>query len=523
MVNKIFKKIKMEISFLWNKYFNTIFKKLVSIFIIILIINLSLSSVILYYFLGNFAVSESEKNLDSYSNNMVNYFGRLYKELSTNYDNIYNTESNIVEIMDFISLNTSSMIWLVGVDGEILSYDNQMTSYYSNTFNKLLDLDTKKYKLNNKQQYSKIMSGTVSKEKYTGDFYGLFSDTGVSWLVLQKSIIVKDLSGDKLVGAVYFCTPLSSVNKAQTDIFKLFIMAALLSAIIAVLLVNLFSLKITKPIKEINNIAKIISKGEFKERITSNSNDEVGQLAQSFNNMVVALENLEEMRKGFIANVSHELRTPMTSIQGFVEGILDGTITNEKQSFYLKIVSDETRRLTRLINDLLDLAKMEAGEMKINLRPANINEIIRRCIIKLESQFMKKSLNVEANFEDEELWVSIDIDSIERVLINLLHNAIKFTDENGKIEIETISSKNKVFVKIKDNGIGINEEELKYVFDRFYKIDKSRGKDKTGTGLGLAIVKNILKEHKQEISVESKIKEGTQFTFSLEKINFEQS
>ena len=232
--------------------------------------------------------------------------------------------------------------------------------------------------------------------------------------------------------------------------------------------------------------------------------------------MVDDLQKLEEMRRGFIANVSHELRTPMTSIRGFIEGILDGTIPPDRQKDYLLIVRDETNRLNRLVNDLLDLAKMEAGEITLNIKPFDINELIRICVIKLETLITSKNIEIEANFENDNLLVSADRDSIERVIINLLHNAVKFSNENGKIILETVKNKDKVLISIKDSGIGIDENEQKRVWDRFYKSDKSRGKDKTGTGLGLAIVKNIVNEHKQDIWVESEIGLGTKFTFTLD-------
>ena len=208
--------------------------------------------------------------------------------------------------------------------------------------------------------------------------------------------------------------------------------------------------------------------------------------------MVAALQNLEEMRRGFIANVSHELRTPMTSISGFIEGILDGTIPPEKQKDYLEIVKEEVMRLNRLVNELLDLARMEAGEIHIVTKDFNINELIRRCIIKLESLIMEKNLEIVANFEEEDVFVRADIDAIERVILNLIHNAVKFTPEEGIICLSTSIQKDNVLISVADNGIGMEKEELDMIWDRFYKSDKSRSRDKLGTGLGLAIVKTLL-------------------------------
>ncbi len=235
----------------------------------------------------------------------------------------------------------------------------------------------------------------------------------------------------------------------------------------------------------------------------------------AFNQMALALQDIEEMRRVFIANVSHELRTPMTSIRGFVEGILDGTIPQEKHNQYLNIVKDETYRLNRLVNDLLDLAKIEAGEVELDITTLNINEMVRKCVIKLEALLIEKDLSVDADFEEEELLAKGDSDAIERVLYNLMHNAIKFTPPGGKIGVITRKLKDRIEVTVRDNGIGIDPNELDHVWDRFYKSDKSRGRDKTGTGLGLAIVRNIINEHKQSISVRSEPGLGTAFTFTL--------
>jgi signal transduction histidine kinase len=356
----------------------------------------------------------------------------------------------------------------------------------------------------------------------TGDFYGFFSDevfekNGNSWVTVEMPIQVIHSNGkQETIAAVYLHTPVPEIQRLRTSVFKLFVISGGVALFLAIILVYIFSIRFTRPLKQINQAAKIIAGGEFKNRLAVKSNDEIGQLADSFNQMVDDLQKLEEMRRGFIANVSHELRTPMTSIRGFIEGILDGTIPPEKQNDYLIIVRDETQRLNRLVNDLLDLAKMEGGEMTLSIKPLDINELIRLCVIKLETLITSKNLEIEANFEQDNMLVLGDKDSIERVIINLLHNAVKFSGENGKIILETLKSKDKVLVSVKDNGIGIDKNEQKRVWDRFYKSDKSRGNDKTGTGLGLAIVKNIITEHKQNIWIESEIGKGTKFIFTLE-------
>jgi len=273
--------------------------------------------------------------------------------------------------------------------------------------------------------------------------------------------------------------------------------------------------RLTNPIKEMNKMSKVISSGQFSGRLEISTKDEIGELAQSFNQMIVSLEKIEEMRARFVSNVSHELRTPMTTIKGFVEGILDGTIPFEKQSLYLNIVKDEVDRLSKLITDLLTLSRFEAAGHKIEFEDFDIQESIRRCIINLEGLIDRKNLDLNIHFCEEFLYVYANKDSIERVIYNLLHNAIKFSHPNGIISVTTSINKDLAGVTVEDYGIGMKKEELEKIWDRFYTVDESRGMDNTGTGLGLSIIKNVMENHNQPISVESEPGRGTKFHFTL--------
>ncbi|MCX7843024.1 MAG: cell wall metabolism sensor histidine kinase WalK [Clostridia bacterium] len=485
--------------------FKSIFSKLIAVFISLLLIGFSLTGVMLYYFLSNFVTKEKVAVLERSGENISRYLS-TYVE---NQDNALVTRL-FEYILESYSANTNSFIWVVDSKGYIVVY--RPSTPETRTLMETLRNQEGNLKLNDVRQYNDVMLGGRTYQKI-GDFFGFFKDTRVAWLTIQKPFKYND----KVIGAIYLHTPIPEVNRLRTSVFRFFMLSVGVSVLISILLVYLFSKRLTKPLKEINNAARVIAGGEFQKRLNINSQDEIGELVASFNHMVAALQNLEDMRRGFIANVSHELRTPMTSIRGFIEGILDGTIPSERHSYYLGIVRDETNRLSRLVNDLLDLARMEAGEMNFQFKSFNINELIRRCIIKLESIITGKGLQVEADFERQELKVLADSDAIERVIINILHNAIKFTPEKGIIKIKTSSGKDRVFVSVEDNGIGIESEEIDLIWERFHKSDKSRSRDKTGTGLGLAIVKNIINEHKQSIWVESEIGKGTKFTFTLQK------
>ena len=290
----------------------------------------------------------------------------------------------------------------------------------------------------------------------------------------------------------------------------------------AFVLVYMQSKKISKPIEEINKAARGIASGKFDKRVEVTSADEIGQLASSFNFMADSIEALEDTRSEFISDVSHELRTPMTSISGFIEGILDGTIPPEKEKEYLKIVLDESKRLTKMVNDMLEMSKMSSSEYKLDVSEFDLNELTRICIIGLCNRIDEKNLELNVDFEDDILIVIADKDAIKRVVINLLDNAIKFSYPNTTIGIRTWIEDGRARFCVGNFGDGISGADLSNIFNRFYKTDKSRVNEKSGAGLGLSFVKNIMTLHKQNVWVESvDTKEGstvkyTKFTFTLE-------
>ena len=300
------------------------------------------------------------------------------------------------------------------------------------------------------------------------------------------------------------------------------IITSLFSVLVAFVLVYMQSKKISKPIEEINKAARGIASGKFDKRVEVTSADEIGQLASSFNFMADSIEALEDTRSEFISDVSHELRTPMTSISGFIEGILDGTIPPEKEKEYLKIVLDESKRLTKMVNDMLEMSKMSSSEYKLDVSEFDLNELTRICIIGLCNRIDEKNLELNVDFEDDILKVIADKDAIKRVVINLLDNAIKFSYPNTTIGIRTWIEDGRARFCVGNFGDGISGADLSNIFNRFYKTDKSRVNEKSGAGLGLSFVKNIMTLHKQNVWVESvDTKEGstvkyTKFTFTLE-------
>lgn len=492
--------------------FKSIFSKLVAIIMIILVIAFAIAGVTLNFFLNNYVTDEKARILEKSSESI----NRVFSNYIENRGNLL-AERYLNNSLEAYNAYTGSIIWIVFDTGYVYRSVPAMPQAIQEKYQD----ETGMLKLPDQKQYSKVMAGPGTVVREVGNFYGFFQDPafnaykGAQWLTVEKSFTYKDRNGKNTYVAIYLHTPVPELRHARNSIFGFFMISVGVAAFISIILAYIFSRRFSKPLKQIRNAAKVIAGGEFSKRLDIDSRDEIGELARTFNQMAVALQNLEEMRRGFIANVSHELRTPMTSIRGFIEGILDGTIPPDRQNQYLTVVRDETNRLNRLVNNLLDLARMEAGEMTLTIKPFDINELVRRSVIKLETLLLGKNIIVEAYFEDESLFVNADIDAIDRVIYNLIHNAIKFTPEDGKITITVTAVKDKVYVSVEDNGSGIEKAELDMIWERFYKSDKSRSIDKTGTGLGLAIVKNIISEHGQEIWVESEPGKGTKFTFTL--------
>lgn len=361
---------------------------------------------------------------------------------------------------------------------------------------------------------AKISSGQKLFAK-RGDFGGEFDEK-------QLTVGVPVKYNGTIVGAIFFNTPIKTLNATTNEIVDMFIICAALSILAAFILVYIQARRISRPIGEINRAAQNIAAGKFSDRVQVTGSDEIGQLASSFNFMADSIEDLENMRSGFISDVSHELRTPMTSISGFAQSILDGTIPEEKREEYLKIIVDESRRINKLVNDLLDMSKMSSSEYKLDIEKFDLNELVRICIISLENRITERGLDLNVDFENENLMVLGDNDAIKRVVLNLMDNAIKFSYENTTIGIHTWTRNRKAYFSIGNFGDGIDRKDLSNVFNRFYKTDKSRHREKTGAGLGLSLCKNILTLHRQSIWVESNpAKEGTdakytKFTFTME-------
>jgi len=296
----------------------------------------------------------------------------------------------------------------------------------------------------------------------------------------------------------------------KTSVFT----ASLWVILASVIAVNFITERMLRPIRQIKKATTDYAKGNFKTRVNIEGKDEIALLGQAFNDMADSLEKTEKMRNAFLANISHDLRTPMTTISGFIDGINSGAISPEKQPYYLDLISAEIHRLSRLVSSILDVSRLESGERKFVYTDFDVAEVARLILISFEQKIEEKKLDVSFDSPDS-VFVHADKDAIYQVLYNLCHNAIKFAYENGKFIIRIEEKDEKVFVSVFDEGQSIAAEEMPFVFDRFYKTDKSRGLDKSGVGLGLYICKSIMDAHKENISVKSTEGKDCEFTFTL--------
>ena len=324
------------------------------------------------------------------------------------------------------------------------------------------------------------------------------------------------LSDSGEVGAVVFVHTDSRSETAMLSSLLRTIVLSTMWVLIAMLLAIYFvSERTIGPLKSMSRAAKQFASGKMDVRVHVSGNDEIAELAVAFNSMAESIANMEKMRSAFLGNVSHDLRTPMTTISGFVDGILDGTIPKDKHEYYLRIISSEVKRLSRLVKALLDISRIQAGERKFKPEYFDICEMGRQILISFEQMIDKKQLEVEFDIDKDSMVAYADVDAIHQVFYNICDNAVKFSREGGLLRISVKSIDKKLHVAVYNEGNGIPEEDIPYVFERFYKTDKSRSLDRTGVGLGLFIARSVIEAHGEKIEVRSVQNEYCEFEFTL--------
>ena len=326
-----------------------------------------------------------------------------------------------------------------------------------------------------------------------------------------------NLASQETVGVVYAVAEMTSLDVMWRGLVGLFLMTAFVVLMIAFMASSISSMRQLKPVREMVQATRRYAEGDFDVRMRPyDYNEEMAELAASFNNMAESLQEQERQRREFIANISHELKTPMTTIAGYTDGILDGTIPPEDSRQYLQIISGESRRLSRMVRRMLDVSQLQNTDPLRGGNHFDVCESMRRVLISLEKKITDRDLDVEADIPDEPILVLGDNDMITQVIYNLLENAAKFARSGSTLYLGVTAMEAKARITIRNEGETIDPEELPRLFERFHKSDKSRSRDKDGVGLGLYIVRTILEQHKEKISVTSE--DGiTTFTFYLTK------
>lgn len=395
-----------------------------------------------------------------------------------------------------ISEYESIEIWIVGADGRVIYTSNESK-------------ETK-----NNEVLGKIYP--YEKESYygIGKFDGRFQEE-------KLSVINTIVQGYKIMGYIVLHYDYSEIRMQGDAILRIFFIIIGVILLIALFVFGILSVSVIRPINKITKAVKEYSAGNLGYIVDVSVNDEIGLLAAALNDMSSELEKTEEYQKRLIANVSHDFRSPLTSIKGYIEAILDGTIPETLQEKYLNTVLMEANRLSGLTEELLELNKADSNKLQLDIQPININSLIRNTVTSFEQRCIQRNITIELIFENDDTMVLADLSRIQQVLYNLLDNAIKFSSNDSEIVIETTSKKDKLMISVKDYGCGIVSSELKKIWERFYKSDTSRGRDKASSGLGLSIVKEIIQLHNENINVVSTQDAGTTFIFTLKLIEEE--
>ncbi len=464
-----------------------IISKFIWIYVLIGIIGFTLISTLGSHMIGNRLIATNSLSL--YSEAV-----RIASDKSILEANMEDTseQESIRLSLQALAEYHGSEIWLLSPDGIV--YFNSADETVSKNHRKIEGFDP-------------LALG--SKYYTVGRFFEVFSDDRISVL----APITSDLD---IRGYVAIHMPMDDLIKLREDVLMItYILAAILFGIFLSVFALLY-VTVLRPLQKITEGTRRFAAGDLQYNIPIDTEDEMGRLASSLNYMSDELNKTGEYERNFIANVSHDFRSPLTSIKGYVEAMLDGTIPPDRQEKYLKIVLSETERLTKLTNGILTLNSMDRKKTYLSISVFDIHAVIRETAAAFEGICIPRQISIRLIFTEEKLFVSADLGKIQQVLYNLIDNAIKFSGDNSSVEIESDIRYGKVFISVRDHGIGIPRDSLNKIWDRFYKTDASRGRERKGNGLGLSIVKEIINQHGQNITVISTEGVGTEFVFSLE-------
>lgn len=428
----------------------------------------------------------------------------LYKEatlIATTYaSDLYNSEASLETVkpqLDALSIYLNAEIWIINPSGRMIM-----------TTNAPLDVEH--------ETVVEDFDPTVTSGSYytVGRFFDWFSED-------MLSVFAPITSNYKVKGYVVIHTAMSAIRSSNEGLLNISYIMLVIFFLLSLIILIFFTEMVYIPLRKITAATEQYAAGNLHYELSVDSEDEIGYLAASLSYMASEIARSEDNQKKFIANVSHDFRSPLTSIKGYLEAMQDGTIPPELYDKYLGILLNETERLIKLTNSLLTLNNLNMKGVVLEKTTFDINQVIRSTAASFEGTCRQKRIGIDLVLTGEQLPVLADKSKIEQVLYNLLDNAIKFSHADSTIKLETSEKHGKVFVSVKDSGIGIPKDSLKLIFDRFYKTDLSRGKDKKGTGLGLSITKEIIQAHNENINVISTEGVGSEFIFSLPVVDEE--
>lgn len=479
----------------------SLFRKYMNVSILIVFFSFLVLGIILTLTITNYWSNEKKVVLDNRAENIAEF---IRKNVAIN--QVINDRADSVFIDHPDSINDFLKLYVddVGIDIVVTNTNAKSILVVSNTTEiKTNMIVAPDYVQRTMKEGSCFIKGTLG---------GLYQS--------ERYIAARPIyynQGSNIMGVVIVTSDSNDIAVFSDMVLKIFILSAIAALSISFLAIGIFSYNLVKPLKQMALAAKQFGKGDFSVRVSESSNDEIGELGVAFNNMAESLSSSEHIRKSFVANVSHELKTPMTTIAGFIDGILDGTIPPEKQNYYLHIVSEEIKRLSRLVRSMLDLSRIDSGELKMNCQTFDLLETLVTVIITFEQEIDKKNIEIRGLDLITPKMVYGDKDLIHQVVYNLIENAVKFTNEGGCIDFNITESLERFDFMIRNSGQGIQKAEIGLVFDRFYKTDKSRSKDKKGLGLGLYLVRSIIRMHGGDITADSVYGEYCEFNFYLPK------
>ena len=489
--------------------FKSMFSKYLVAFISIILISFLMLSGIITSMIRGYVADEKEERLYKTTSSIVEYYEK----------NIHPSEDGDVNTEDISKVVT--LLLNGDPDLNIIITDEDGRAILSSVPEAAVDSDgTRHPVMGNKLGKIDMTKGFSTVVREDQEEYLLHRGTLGSFLPKSSIVCAKELVIDS--ERIGYVVSLYSISKDDTLIGKTrgtVINSSAWVMLAAVIAIYFITDRIISPLKNMTSAAKSFGKGDFTTRVAVSGNDEVAALGNAFNNMADSLENLEKMRSSFLASVSHDLRTPMTTIAGFIDGIMSGAIPEDKQEYYLQIISSEIHRLSRLVSQILDISRLESGDRKMSFSAFDVAEVARIVLLSFEKKIDEKMLDVVFLADDEdEMLVYADKDAIHQVIYNLCHNAIKFSREGGRLEIRIQNVDYKqIRISVYDEGQSISDEESRKIFERFYKTDQSRGLDKTGVGLGLYISKTIVDAHGESIGVNSIEDTGCEFFFTLKR------